>query len=420
MPRLELVLPTPHAGQAQVIAEARRFNVLDCGRRFGKTTLGIDRCVTPDVLAYPVGWFSPSYKMMLEVWREVVRILEPIIVRANSADHRIENLAGGVLEFWSLDNPDNSRGRRYKRVIVDEAAITPKLMEAWQYTIRSTLIDWQGDAYFLSTPKGRNGFWQMWQWGQDPTMTEWASWQMPSGTNPRIAQSELDAMRLTMPERVYQQEVEAQFLEDAGGVFRGVVDAATMTEQAEPRQGHSYVIACDWGRSNDYTVLAVMDAREQALVYLDRFSQIDYVLQMQRVINLAGRFKPVSIVAESNAMGQPVIDQLARQGLPMRPFVTTNASKSAIIDALALAFEQKTLRILNDPILIGELQSYEMMKLPSGLMRYGAPEGMHDDTVMALAIGWWAIQKQTTPAVTFGSMTKSSNWGSGGSSGREN
>ena len=412
MPRMELTLPKPHAGQAQVIAEAKRFNVLDCGRRFGKTTLGIDRCVTPAVLPFPVGWFSPSYKMMLEVWREVVRILEPVIVRANSADHRIENLAGGVLEFWSLDNPDNSRGRRYKRVIVDEAAITPKLMDAWQYTIRSTLIDWQGDAYFLSTPKGRNGFWQMWQWGQDPTMPEWASWQMPSSTNPRIAASELDAMRLTMPERVYLQEVEAQFLEDAGGVFRGVMDAATMAEQTEPQQGHSYVLACDWGRSNDYTVLAVMDEREQALVHMDRFSQIDYVLQMQRVAALAQRFKPVSIVAESNAMGQPVIDQLARQGLPMKPFVTTNASKSAIIDALALAFEQKQIRILNDPILIGELQSYEMMKLPSGLMRYSAPEGGHDDTVMALAIGWWAIQKQATPAVTFASMTKGSIWGS--------
>lgn len=408
---LTLTLPKPHAGQAQVIREARRFNVLDCGRRFGKTTLGIDRCVTPDVLPYPVGWFSPSYKMMLEVWREVTRILAPIIVRANSADHRIENVAGGVLEFWSLDNPDNSRGRRYKRAIIDEAAITPKLMEAWQYTIRSTLIDWAGDAFFLSTPKGRNGFWQMWQWGQDPEMPDWASWHMPSNANPRIPPGELEAMRATMPERVYQQEIEALFLEDAGGVFRGVVDAATMVEQEQALPGRQYVIACDWGRSNDYTVFSVMDAREQALVHMDRFSQIDYVLQMQRLTALAQKFNPISIVAEANAMGQPIIDQLTRQGLPMRSFVTTNASKVAIIDGLALAFEQKQIRIPNDPTLIGELQSYEMDKTASGMVRYGAPEGMHDDCVMSLAIGWWAIQKTTTPAVTFGSMTKVSKWG---------
>lgn len=410
MPTVTITLPRQHEGQQIITREARRFNALACGRRFGKTTYGIDRCVTPDVLAYPVGWFSPTYKMLLEVWREAVRTLRPITVRVSASDHRIENVAGGVLEFWSLDNPDSARGRKYRRIVVDEAAMVPDLMDAWQYALRPTLVDYQGDAFFLSTPKGRNGFWQMWQWGQDPLQPEWASWQMPSSVNPRIPASELDAMRETMPERVYSQEILAQFLDDAGGVFRGVVEAATAVEQAEAKQGHSYVIACDWGRSNDYTVFAVMDEREGALVYLDRFSRIDYVLQMERLRALAARFRPISIVAESNAMGQPVIDQLARQGLPMRPFVTTNASKATIIDALALAFEQKQIHILNDLVLISELQSYEMGKLPSGMMRYSAPEGMHDDTVMALAIGWHGIQRAAVPNVSFDGILKVSRW----------
>ena len=72
MPRLTLTLPEPHTGQQAVIDGARRFNVLVCGRRFGKTTLGLDRCVAPEVLSYPVAWFAPSYKMLLEVWREAV------------------------------------------------------------------------------------------------------------------------------------------------------------------------------------------------------------------------------------------------------------------------------------------------------------------------------------------------------------
>ena len=406
MPRLTLTLPEPHTGQQAVIDGARRFNVLVCGRRFGKTTLGLDRCVAPEVLSYPVAWFAPSYKMLLEVWREAVRVLEPITTRASGGEHRIENLAGGVLEFWSLDNPDNGRGRKYRRAIIDEAAIAPKMMEAWQYTIRSTLVDYQGDAFFLSTPKGRNGFWQMWQWGQDPGQPEWAAWRMPSSANPHIPPAELDALRLTMPERVFRQEILAEFLDDAGGVFRGVAETATAVEQAEAIFGHSYVIACDWGRSNDYTVFAVMDERERALVYLDRFSQIDYVLQMERLTALAARFRPTAIVAEANAMGQPIIDQLVRRGLPVRPFVTTNASKASIVDALALAFEQRQIRILGDPTLIAELQAYEMAKLPSGLMRYAAPEGMHDDLVMALAIGWHAIQRAELPAVTFGGITK--------------
>ncbi len=67
------------------------------------------------------------------------------------------------------------------------------------------------------------------------------------------------------------------------------------------------------------------------------------------------------------------------------------ASKSASIDALALAFERGDLRIPNDPTLIAELQAYEMERLPSGLYRYSAPEGLHDDHVISLALAWQAV-----------------------------
>jgi hypothetical protein len=87
-------------------------------------------------------------------------------------------------------------------------------------------------------------------------------------------------------------------------------------------------------------------------------------------------------------MGEPLVEQLQRDGLPVQPFLTTNATKAAAIDALALAFERGDIRILNDPVLIGELQAYEMERLPSGMMRYNAPSGMHDDTVMSLALAW--------------------------------
>jgi len=375
---------------------------LACGRRYGKTTYGIDRCVTPDVLAYPVGWFSPTYKMLLEVWREAVRVLKPITVRVSASDHRIENIAGGVLEFWSLDNPDSARGRKYRRIIVDEAAMVPDLMDAWQYALRPTLVDYQGDAYFLSTPKGRNGFWQMWQWGQDPMQTEWASWQMPSSVNPRIAQSELDAMRDTMPERVYSQEVLALFLEGGGSVFRGITAAATAEAQEVAAPGHNYVMGLDFARSDDFTVLTVIDATTKSLVAMDRFNQIDYHVQTGRIGAMATRFRPDAIVAETNSIGIPMIEQLQRLGLPIVPFTTTNASKQIAIDSLALAFERGQLRIIPDPVLMAELEAFTMEKLPSGMLRYSAPSGGHDDTVMSLAFAWHGMTGRsaaTAPAV---------------------
>lgn len=401
MPTLTLTLPEPHAGQQQVIREAQRFNVLACGRRFGKTTLGIDRCVAPEVLRYPVGWFSPTYKMLLEVWREASRRLAPVTTRSNSSDHRIENMVGGVLEFWSLENPDSARGRKYRRIIVDEAAMVPTLMDAWQYVLRSTLVDYSGDAWFLSTPKGRNGFWQMWQWGQDPADPEWRSWQMPSSANPLLKSSELDAMRQTMPERVYSQEIEALFLEDAGGVFRRIADAATAQLQERAQEGHDYAVGVDWGRSGDYTVIAVLDITTNELVHLDRFTQINYNVQLGRLRAVCDRFHPITIIAEANSMGGPLTESLQRMNLPVRPFTTTNATKGAIIDALALAFEQGSLRIISDPVLVAELQAYEMDKLPSGLYRYSAPEGMHDDCVISLALAWQAAATRMSSYVDF-------------------
>ena len=402
MQSIVLTLPRPHPGQEEVIRTHARFNVLACGlkycRRFGKTTFGIDRCVTPDVLAYPVGWFSPTYKMLLEVWREAVRVLRPITTRVSASDHRIENMAGGVLEFWSLDNQDSARGRKYKRIIVDEAAMVPALMDAWQYVLRPTLVDYQGDAYFLSTPKGRNGFWQMWQWGQDPLRREWASWQMPTSVNPRIAQSELDAMRDTMPERVYSQEVLAQFLEDGGSVFRGITAAATAEAHEFAAPGHNYVMGLDFARSDDFTVLTVIDATTNSLVALDRFNQIDYHIQTGRIGAMATRFRPDAIVAETNSIGIPMIEQLQRMGLPIVPFTTTNASKQIAIDSLALAFERGQLRIIPDPVLMAELEAFTMEKLPSGMLRYSAPAGGHDDTVMSLAFAWHGMTGRTTTA----------------------
>jgi len=401
MQTIRLTLPKRHVGQERIHNESKRFNVIACGRRFGKTTFGIDRLATDMTLRYPVAWLSPTYKMLVEVWREAARILKPIIVRQSAQERRLELLTGGVIEFWSLDNPDVARGRKYRRLIIDEAAMIKQLVDAWQMVLRPTLADYEGDAYFLSTPKGMNGFYRMFQWGIDPLMDEWACWQMPTRINPRIPPSEIEAMRKSMPERIYQQEVEAVFLEDAGGVFRRVMDAATASEMQQGMQGKSYVYGVDWGKHSDFTVLSVFDLETKRQVCLDRFNQIDYSVQMSRLEALCARFAPAAIVVERNSMGEPLVELLQRKGLPIVPFTTTNTSKMALIDGLAMAFERGAIEIINDPVQIAELQAYEMEKLPSGLLRYSAPEGIHDDTVMAMALAWLAVDYQAQPNVIY-------------------
>jgi hypothetical protein len=86
-----------------------------------------------------------------------------------------------------------------------------------------------------------------------------------------------------------------------------------------------------------------------------------------------------------------VIEQLRRNGLPITSFITTNASKAAAMEALALAFERSAITIPNHAVLLGELQAFEAKSLPSGMTRYAAPEGLHDDCVMSLALAWQGL-----------------------------
>jgi hypothetical protein len=394
-------LPRPHDGQRRIFAEARRFNVVACGRRFGKTIGGIDRLLGPALAGRPVAWMSPTYKMLSEVWREAKRVLRPLILHINSQEKRIELITGGVVEFWSLTDADNIRGRKYARVVIDEAAMVPGLVDAWNLVIRPTLTDYRGDCFFLSTPKGRNGFWELFQRGLDALQGDWAAFQMPTTTNPHIDPAEVEAARLEVPELVYLQEYLAQFVDDNAGLFRKVMAAAIAERQAAPIAGHSYVFGVDWGRSGDYTVISVVDVTTQEQVYLDRFNQIDYELQKGRLDALYQTFKPAIMVAEANNMGAPLIESL-RGCYPIQPFVTTNATKKEIIDDLALGFEQGTFRILNDAVQVGELLSFEQTQLPSGLWRYAAAGNGHDDTVIALALAKYAALLRPAMGQTVG------------------
>lgn len=394
MPTIDLVLPRPHEAQRRVIAEAARFNVVCCGRRFGKTTLGVDRLLGPALGGLPVGWFAPTYKILIPAYRAVVALLAPITARRSDSEHRIELVTGGVIEFWSLDDPDGCRGRAYARIVIDEAAQVMRLEEAWTKVIRPTLTDHEGDAWFLSTPRGLNYFHTLWQRGQDAAQPDWASWQMPTTANPHIAPTEVEAARKELPALVFAQEYLAQFIPDGAGVFRKVQLAATAEPQEAPIVGHEYLIAADWGKLSDWTALVVWDAAFGHLVKIDRFQQIDYTVQIGRLRALCERFRPTALAPERNSMGEPIVEQIARAPwCPplLLPFTTTNQSKALAVEAFALALEQEAVKVIPDPALVGELHAFEGTRLPSGLIRYGAPEGMHDDTVMAAVIGYWTM-----------------------------
>jgi hypothetical protein len=326
----------------------------------------------------------------------------------NRADRRIDYPGGGHVQVKTAEDPAFLRGFALDLCIFDEAAHMARLEEIWLEVIRPALADRKGKAIFLSTPAGRNFFWQLYQLGGDETVPDWAAWHMTTRSNPFILPTEIESARAAMSDRAYRQEFLAEFVED-GSVFRNVRELSTGQAQTGPQAGHTYSAGIDWGRSGDYTVIVIYDATANAVAFLDRFTGIEFSQQLGRVQAAIQHWRPQTTVVELNSLGQPLFEQMQKAKLPtfLQGFTTTNQSKSLLVDGLSLALEQRVITLLDHTVLIAELQAYQAEMLPGGLTRYSAPPGGHDDTVMALMLAYsaatalaWRPPKPRQPSIS--------------------
>jgi len=203
---MRIQLPPLHAGQEAIAQSPARFKVVANGRRWGKTMLGVWLCAKSGIEGGRTWWVAPTYKIAREGWR----VLSGLAAQIPGAEVRRGELevrwaSGGVTQVRSADDPQSLRGAGLDGVVMDEAAYIQE--EAWTESLRPALADRQGWALFISTPRGRNWFYHLWSL-QAPG---WQSWHAPTRDNPYIAESELDAARLTMSPRAYAQEFEASF-----------------------------------------------------------------------------------------------------------------------------------------------------------------------------------------------------------------
>lgn len=385
-------MPALRSDQAAIVANPATIKFVAMGRRWGKTYMAGVYALTCADRGAAVAWVAPTYKNTRPLWRFCESHTAQVAsrLRINRSERIMEFPSGGSIAIYTADNDVGLRGEAFDVVIVDEAAQVRE--ETYTDVILPTLADRDGHCMLITTPKGRNWFYREWvnADGHDA-----ARFQAPSSANPMpTIRRAFDLAKSRVSDRTFRQEWLAEFVDDGGGVFRRVSEAATAT--AQERGYGNYVIGADWGRTNDATVFVVLDIATRSMVAMDRMVDTNYALQTMRLKALWQRFNRPAVVAESNSMGGPVVESLQRDGVPVIPFATTNASKMQIIDGLALAFEQGAIRILPDTMLLSELQSYESDRTPTGLVTYSAPDGMHDDTVIALALAWHGATHMTS------------------------
>lgn len=201
-------LPKPHVNQRRILDGAKRFNHIKCGRRFGKTYL-ISKLTVPALKGKKVGIWFPTYKDLSNVWEDQKYRFKDVITRKDESLKQIHMIGGGRVDFWSMEDPGSGRGFDYDRAIMDEFAKARKNREAWQQTIRPTLTDRKGDAWFFSTPKGRTNYFFRLQVDHqaDPN---WAFWKFTSYDNPYLDPTEIEAAKHQLDTLTFGQEYLAE------------------------------------------------------------------------------------------------------------------------------------------------------------------------------------------------------------------
>ena len=373
MQTIGLSLHKPHSAQKQVIDCDSRFIVMMAGRRFGKSlisqTISIDTAVNKKRVAY----ITPTYQLGKIFFKEIVDLLPLEIYTKNESDLVINFITGGSIRFFTGERLDNLRGLKFHLAVVDEASFIPNLEDGWLNSIRPTLTDFKGKAIFLSTPRGKNYFYSLYSKAEP----DWQSFKFTTYDNPYIDPNEIDDARKQLPEVVFEQEYMANPAENAANPF----GTQFLRNCLHPVTSMPVVaFGIDLAKSVDWTVIVGLDENGN-VAYFDRF-QMDWHNTKQNII----RLPKCPILVDSTGVGDPILEDLQREGVMIQGLKFTSTSKQQLMEGLQSAIHQGKIGY-PEGIISQELEVFEYQYGATGV-KYSAPSGYHDDAVMALALAW--------------------------------
>ena len=307
-----------HQGHLEVLNDPARFKVLACGRRWGKTLLvSLMALAALFQIRRRVWIVAPDYSLTEKVFRELYNILVnqlQIIIpgkrgkaRNQKGDYYLETPWGSVLEAKSLENPDSLAGEANDLVIVDEAALNAQIEDIWSQMIQPTLMDKEGSAIFISTPRGRNQFYKLFLFGQkgngqragtipinydedkgiDDDMTEWSSFQRTSYDNPLLSSTPKKSKEEV--DKAYKRAIYAgklvKFKQEFLADFEAVTDIVFPGfKTVKTEEFASNVIDYDW-HPNEGPIYAACDhnfAKPASTIFAQRNKFDDIVIFDER------------------------------------------------------------------------------------------------------------------------------------------
>jgi hypothetical protein len=382
---------TPHTKQREIIngilEGTQKFHVVAVGRQVGKSLMGMNLALWWMINKGPVKvlWVAPVYSQANKVHQELYDAISAsgLVLKNNYGDNSLKLRNGSEILFRSAERYDNIRGLTCDYGILDEAAFIRN--EAWTEAIRPVFAVKGKKVVFISTPKGKNYFYDLYQLGLSPDHPNYCSYQGSSYDTPYIDPQEILDAKATLPPRIFEQEYLAQFIDGGGEVFQGLDRIAF--RQWPQGSGRVYC-GIDLGRQEDYTVATFLDQSGRVLeIYRNR--QADWSTMTREMLTLIRKWN-ATVMVETNSIGDVLFEQIRQGWQDTHPFTTTGKSKPEIIEGLILDMAEDRIGIPSKdlyPALYHELSIFSYEYNPrTRHVHYGAPAPHHDDCVMSLAI----------------------------------
>jgi len=272
------------------------------------------------------------------------------------------------------NNPDAIRGYRADHVYVDEAAMFKNDFEI-KAAIIPTIAGKEGRLSLISTPKGKRGwFYEAW------TSDVFSKHEVHYSMAPHITKTDLEGMRASLSPLEWEQEMELKFIDEINALFPyELILACTDDYEPELRQySEPIYLGIDFGRYRDSTVICAIEKGEKLrVVFLEEMLGVDFNTQLSTIHKIIEILRPIGIAIDKTGMGIPLFDILSRTYPHIEGITFTVKMKTALINMLVNIFSNKKIIIPTHEKLINQLRQFQ---------RTGAPEGEHDDYVMALAL----------------------------------
>lgn len=264
-----------HPAQSQIASDTHRFRVVNCGRRFGKTTLAVLEMVAKAVYGNDrqILYVAPTYQQSRDIaWQELKRLCLPIANKINESRLEIvvNTIKGGtsliMLRGW--ESIETLRGQKFHFIVIDEIASMRNWDTNWEEVIRPTLTDFRGEALFISTPKGFNHFYTL--SNKQHQDSDYKSFNFSSYDNPYLPVEELEKAKKELTEDRFAQEYMADFRKTEGLVYKEF-DRARHVYNDKTINPVDVLVPIDWGWTNPAAILKIIKDTDRCYYITDEW-----------------------------------------------------------------------------------------------------------------------------------------------------